>query len=302
MKMIKYLKVIYWNLVGVYRKCLSIVSPTLATKYFYNRSAGKPLNLKNPRDFREKLQWLKLNTYYNNSIITQCADKVAVREYVIEKGFGDILNDVIGVYSSFDEIDWDTLPNKFALKCNHGCGYNLICDDKSKLDIENVRTTVNDWMKEKYWQKYAEVNYKFIKPMILIEKYLDTDQGFLPNDYKFYCFNGEPLCVLVMVGRNQETNAAFMDMNYELITLNYKYSIENFEVPARPECFDRMIKIAKELSKEFPFVRVDLYDNNGKVVFGELTFTPAGGLQTSEIELEVDGKRVTMGDLLKLSM
>lgn len=294
------LKRLYWNLVYSYRKILSMISPTLATKYFYKKNVGKSLNLSNPKDFKEKLQWLKLNTYYNNPLITQCADKVEVRKYIAKKGLSDILNEVIGIYSSFDEIDWEELPNKFALKGNHGCGYNLICDDKGKLDKNIVKHQVEGWMHEKYWLRYAEVNYKFIKPQIIIEKYLDTDQGFLPYDYKFYCFNGKPECVLVMVGREQEMHAAFMDMKYNVISLNEKYSIKDFQIPEKPKCFDKMVEIAGILSKDFPFVRVDLYDNDGKVVFGELTFTPAGGYRTSETTINKNGYQITMGELLYL--
>ena len=291
---------IYWRMIYASRKLLSAASPTEATRYHYKKNNGKPLNLDNPTEFKEKLNWLKLNTYYNNPVITQCADKVEVRNYVIDAGLKEILNDIIGVYSSFEEIDWESLPQQFALKCNHGCGYNIICDDKSKLLKEDVKEKVDRWMKEKYWLTYAEVNYKFIKPKILIEKYLDTNQGFLPYDYKFYCFNGEPVCCLVMVGRDLEMHAAFVDLNYELIQINNKYSVRDFEVPDKPECFEEMVRIARKLSKGFPFVRVDLYDNNGKVIFGELTFTPAGGYQTSETTLELNGRKVTMGELLKL--
>lgn len=293
----------YWKCVSLSRCMLTRVSPRMATKYFYKVNTGKKLNLNNPTEFKEKLQWLKLNTYYKNPIITQCADKVEVRKYVESKGLSYILNNIIGVYSSFDEIDWESLPPKFALKCNHGCGYNLICTNKNKMEREGVKKIVDKWMKEKYWYKFAEVNYKFIIPKIIIENYLDTDQGFLPNDYKFYCFHGRPICVLVMIGRDKEMHAAFVDLEYRIIKLNEKYSVTDFEMPEKPKCFENMVEIAKTLSADFPFVRVDLYDNNGTVIFGELTFTPAGGYQTSETDIQMmDGTLTTMGELLQLPM
>lgn len=136
---IKVLHDIYWKIYEGGCSIRTIISPTSSTKYLYKKRFKKPLNLKNPESFNEKIQWLKLNTYNNNPTITQCADKYAVREFVKKMGCEELLIPLIGVYSDVNEIDWDSLPKKFVLKCNHGCGYNLICVDKEKLNIEKAK-------------------------------------------------------------------------------------------------------------------------------------------------------------------
>lgn len=117
------------------------------------RIFGRRLNLKNPKDFNEKLMWLKLNTYKNNNLVTLCADKYKVREYISERGYSEILNEMIDSWDSVDDIKWEGLPNKFALKCNHGAGYNIICTDKEKLDINATIEVLKKWMKEDFWKK-----------------------------------------------------------------------------------------------------------------------------------------------------
>lgn len=276
---------------------ISAISPVITSKILYKKANGDTLNLKNPRSFNEKLMWLKLNTYYNNDLVTICADKYLVRNYVKECGYGYLLNDLIGVWDSVDEINWNKLPQKFAIKCNHGCGYNIICSDKSKLNIEKSKMKLRRWLNEDFWKISAEVNYKYIPKKIICEKYLDTNQGFLPYDYKIYCFNGEPKTILLVMDRGEEKRGAFMSLDWEFISeVGGDYQAVS-EYPRKPKSLNNMLNAAKTLSKPFPFVRVDFYQVDNKPIFGEMTFTPAGCISASETEIE----GVPMGQILDLS-
>lgn len=288
------IRMVYKN----FRRIISSVSPVLASKIFYRVMFGKKLDLKNPKMFNEKLQWLKLHTYNNNPLVTQCADKYRVREYVKSKGCGEILNELIGVWDSVEEIDWDALPDKFALKCNHGCKYNIICDDKSKLDVEGTKRKLKKWMREDGWRIYAEVNYKYIQKKITCEKYLNDGTGFLPEDYKFYCFNGEAKYVMICVGREKgHPKYYFFDREWNFIKLNKlsQRMPENFSIP-KPSGIDEMFDYADKLSKPFPFVRTDFYLIDGRPIFGELTFTPAGCLDINYLPQAC----TTLGDMITL--
>lgn len=293
----RFLKLIQrgWNRIFVAN--LSAVSPTLASKYLYKRVFKKKLNLDNPMTFNEKLLWLKLNVYDKNPLVSQCADKYRVREYVKACGYGHLLNDLIDVWKSVDEIDWESLPEKFVLKCNHGAGYNIICDDKSKLDIESTKKKLRKWMKRDYWKESAEVHYKYIPKRIICEKYLESKTSFLPADYKIYCFNGIPKLILFIADRDCDKKGVFMSPEWEFISW-VGSSYKKFEkIPEKPESLEEMIRAAAKLSAPFPFVRVDFYHINNRPVFGELTFTPGACLYTSQTT--IDG--VTMGELLDIS-
>jgi hypothetical protein len=256
---------------------LTKLSPTLASRTMYRISMGKPLNLKEPTDFNEKIMWLKLNSYYNNPLVTKCADKYAVREYINEKGFKEITNNLIDVYNSVEEIDWSKLPNKFVFKCNHGCGYNIICDNKQNASKDAILKTLDEWMHQDYYLENAEVNYKFIKKKIICEDFIETDDGHLPNDYKIYCFDGEPKLVLACFERDVKLKLVFLDINWQPINVG-KDNANLCNIPPKPKSFESMLKYSQKLSEGFPFVRMDFYDVKGRVVFGEMTFTPAGGL------------------------
>lgn len=253
------------------------ISPKDASKLIYHVSTGRRLNLKKPQDFNQKIMWLKLNTYYNNPLITQCADKYAVRKYIAQNGCDFCLNDLIAVYDSVSEINWAELPQQFAIKCNHGCGYNIICSDKNKMSEDEVMKKLSAWMKEDYYLQHAEVNYKFIKKRIICEKFLTTLDGHLPNDYKIYCMGGKPVVVLVCYERDSDLKLVWMDMNWKPTKIG-KVIPTGAENIIKPDSFDEMIELSKILSQGFPFVRMDFYDVNGKAIFGEMTFSPAGGV------------------------
>ena len=190
-------------------KLLTRISPRLNTQVWYRLRFGKWLDLKHPQTSNEKVLWLKLNTYYNNPLITQCADKYAVREYVKEKGCGEILNDLLGVWTNPDEIDFNALPNKFVLKNNYYYHMNMVVADKSKLDIEATRKELKEWLKSDGHLVRSEMQYAAIPKKIIAERFIETEDGLAPADYKIYCCNGKPTYVMVCVGREQNVKPKF---------------------------------------------------------------------------------------------
>lgn len=254
------------------------LSPRLGTEVLYFLSMRKKINLKNPKSFNEKLMWLKLKKYNDNPVIWQCVDKYLVRDYLISKGISqDVLVPLVGVYNNVNEINWQRLPKKFALKCTHGSGFNIISHDKSKLDEIEVKRKLERWQHTKFGLNTAETHYNHNFPKIICEEFIEGKIHKLPNDYKFYCFHGIPQVVLVCSDRDNNFREDFFDMDWNMLLLrNNGMETPNAEtVIKKPSCFDEMVDMAKILSKDFEFVRVDFYDNDGKVIFGEMTFTPA---------------------------
>lgn len=247
----------------------------VATKALYWLILGKRLNLENPQDYNEKLQWLKL--FWNNPLVTQCADKFAVRQYAAECGCAEVLNELYGVYDRPADIAWEKLPPQFVLKCTHGCGYNVICDDKAKLDRGQTLARLQRWMKTRYGRKYGEYHYDVIRPRILCEKYIQTSAGFLPVDYKIFCCNGRARYVAVATNRAQAVQWHYLDLTWKLLDVTLPEHNKGVP-PPKPACWDRMVAAAETLARPFPFVRVDCYDNNGHPLLGEMTFTPVAGL------------------------
>lgn len=267
-------------------RTLTHISPIAATKYVYKYNTGKRLNLKNPQTFNEKLQWLKL--FGNQDIMLQCADKYRVREYVAGKGCPEILNTLYGVFDRVDEIDFDTLPDAFVLKTTDGCGTNIICRNKAALDWQAAKEKLQYWMTHKYGWETAETHYLSILPRIICEKIIDTADGTLPNDFKFFCFNGEPRFFYYGYDRENEFKKLHCDLDWNVLDITKEKSTLAPTDDMRPASFDKMLHYAKRLSEGIPFVRVDFYDSNGAVVFGEMTFTPTAGM--SEIYTEEAAK------------
>lgn len=272
-----------------FQRVLTRISPKWNTMYVYKNRFGKKIDLVNPKTLDEKIQWLKFNTYYNNSLVRECVDKYLVRNYLKKMHCDEIAVEAYGFYDTIDEIPWDSLPNKFVLKWNFGCGQNLICFDKSKLDIEDAKKKLKSWYKEKdtFYLTHSEMQYRGIKPKLVCERLIEGEDGGLPIDYKLYCFNGHAHCVLVCVGRGADGQGAkyyFFDRNWNLLRYNKagKDAPEGFTVP-KPEGVDKLFEYADKLSAPFPFVRADFYVEKGKVIFGELTFTPCGGFDTGRL-------------------
>lgn len=281
-----------------FRRLLTVISPTLNTIVTFRISKGKPIDLKNPKTFDEKLSWLKLNTYYKNPMVIKCADKYEVREYVSSCGFGELLNKLYGVYNSPEEINWKKLPDKFVLKWNNGCGLNIFCPDKNKLDIDKAVKTMKEWGRAKQYLNNAEMQYKYIVPKIVCEKLLEAKSGGLPEDYKFYCFHGKAVYAMICVGREKgKPNYYYYDKEWNLQRINKdsKGAPEDFYIP-KPIGLHEMFQYAEDLSKPFPFVRVDFYNIGGKIFFGELTFTPSGGMNSNWLE-DMD---LMFGSLIRL--
>jgi len=282
----------------IFKKLLSAVaifSEPMANKIMYKVYTRKKLNLKEPTLFNEKLMLLKLKYYNNNALVIKCADKYRVQEYVKECGLANILNPIYATYDDANDIDFDILPDKFVLKCNHGCGFNIICTDKSNLDKQETIKTLNKWLKKKFGKDTRELHYLKIKPLIICEKYIETNAGVLPNDYKIYCFNGEPKIILTCTEREKELKLNFFDLDWKELMLGHEKNRAQGEIKA-PACLDQMIENAKILSSPFKFVRVDFYDLDGSPIFGELTFTPA---RCSAAYYNDDGAKL-LGDMLQL--
>lgn len=286
-----------WRMLSNIRSVLlGTFAPTYNTKRLYKAAFGKKLNLEHPHEFNEKIQWLKLNTYYHNDLITQCVDKYRVREYLEEKGMTALLPKLYGVYSKGEEIDWQILPNKFVLKCNHGCGYNILCSDKDKLDKKKTISLLNKWLKKDYWKIFSEIQYKDVKKKIIAEEHL----GDGIDTYKFFCFNGIPKFLYVLTSEMDENShhpdLAYYDIEWHRLPYKLKGHGQYPGEIKKPESLKKMIEISRKLSEDFPFVRVDLYDVQGKIFFSELTFIPTGGL----MKIKPDELGVEMGSWLRL--
>ncbi|MBR4787223.1 MAG: hypothetical protein IK013_05025 [Bacteroidales bacterium] len=268
------------------RYALTSLSPKWSVKTLFRIYHRKRLNLEDPQTLDEKIQWMKLYYYKDNALVERCADKLRVRDYVAECGLEHILNPLHAVYAHASEINWETLPDKFVLKWNFGCGGNVICPDKTKLDIPATIRDLDRFEKIKFHLIAAEPQYNFPEKRILCEQFIETEDGSSPVDYKIYCFNGKPEYVLCCFGRGhqQKPDFYFFNREWELQRLNRQglEAPEGFTLP-KPDGMDALFDYAEILSKPFPFVRADFYLEKGKAYFGELTFTPAGGFDKGRL-------------------
>ncbi len=253
---------------------------------------GKLPNIENPKGFNEKIQWIKLHD--KNPLMTLCADKYEVRNVVESRVGPHILNKLYGVFESADEIDFDSFPESFVLKATNGCGWNIIVKDKSSLDRQKAKKKMKKWMATNYYPRKREWAYKNITPRIVCEKYLENKKGSL-IDYKILCFNGNPTLIQVDLDRYTGHTRAYYTTEWQRVDFLMKYPAHKGEVE-EPESLKYMLEIARTLSSNFTFARVDMYDVNGNVVFGEITFYPASGWGWFSPE-HWDAK---LGDLLKL--
>ncbi|MBQ4473839.1 MAG: glycosyl transferase [Lachnospiraceae bacterium] len=234
-------------------------------------------NLEEPKTFNEKLQWLKL--YDHNPKYTDLVDKEKVKEYVSKQIGREYVIPTLGVWDSFEEIDFDALPDQFVLKCTHDSGGLVICKDKSRLDKEAAKQKIDHCLTRNFFYYGREWPYKNVKPRILAEPYLEDAHGEL-NDYKIMCFGGEVKCSFVCTDRfnGKGLKVTFFDKDWERMTFERHYPASS-EVIDKPEQYEEMCRLAEILSEGIPFVRVDFYDLDGKVLFGEMTFFPGGGFE-----------------------
>lgn len=248
------------------------------------------LHLKHPRYMSEKMQWLKLYDYKPE--YAQMADKVAVRDFVAGRLGEDCLIKQYGVYERAEDIPYDELPNRFVLKCSHDSASTVVVKDKSTLDIKKTNDFLNKRLKLRFYLEGRENVYKEVKPRIVCEEFLgDTNE--VPEDYKVFCFGGNPEFVTVDVGRFRKHAQFYYDTNWNLFKMDSEYVPEPGQTVKKPVLLDKLLVSAKLLSKGMRFVRVDFYIVNNKLYFGELTFYPAAGYKRYT-PVEVDLKYASL--------
>lgn len=256
------------------RELLNWVPDEIYLKLVYRAYIGEKLDLEHPQSYNEKLQWLKL--FYRRPELTSYVDKYKVREFVIKKIGEEYLIPLLDVYNSTDEIEWDNLPDKFVLKCNHGSGTNIVCDDFTKFDKDKSQMKLNKWLKKNWYWYGREWPYKNIETKIICEQFLETEDGKLPTDYKFMCFNGKAKMIQVFTDRLSNKRKDFYTLDWTKTDIVQGSPNSDIKVP-KPDNLSLMIELAETLSQGLPFVRVDFYEVQGKIYFGELTFYPGSG-------------------------
>lgn len=256
----------------------------------YRAAVKKELDLNNPQTFNEKLQWLKL--YDRRPEYTPLVDKFAVKQIVAGKIGEEHIIPTLGVWDNFDEIDFDTLPDQFVLKCTHDSGGLVICRDKSKLNIHKARKKISKSLERDFYLRGREWPYKNVPRKIIAEKYMEDKNASELTDYKFYCFNGEPRFLYISKGLENHATAAisFLTLDWQFAPYERSDYKPFSELPPKPQKFDLMVEIARKLSTGTDFLRVDLYEINGEVYFSELTFSPGSGFtkfKNFEHDLEI---------------
>ena len=232
------------------------------------------MDIDNPTTFNEKLQWLKLHD--RKPEYTQMVDKYEAKKYVAEKIGEQYIIPTLGVWDKFDEIDFDSLPNQFVLKCTHDSGGLVVCRDKSKLDFDLVKKKISKSLKQNYFWRGREWPYKNVKPRIIAEKYMEDGENECLTDYKFFCFGGEPKFMYRSMDKAKDPRTDFFDMDYN--RLNMRMRDPNSDIiQQKPENFEKMKELSRILSVGIPHLRVDFYEIGGKIYFGELTFYHCGG-------------------------
>lgn len=244
----------------------------------YYRFFGRFPDLKNPKTFNEKLQWLKL--YDRNPEYTRMVDKYEAKRYAASIIGDEHIVPSYGVWDAFEDIDFDALPNQFVLKCTHDCGGLVICKDKTKLDLHAARGKIKQALKRNYYWQDREWPYKNVKPRIIAEKYMEDSLSHDLPDYKFFCFHGKVKALFIATDRNhtgEETKFDFFDSNFN--HLNVRNGHPNAVItPQKPKNFEKMKQLAEKLSEGIAHVRVDFYEVDGRPYFGELTFFHWSGM------------------------
>lgn len=250
------------------------ISPTLELKLLFRIKQEYGLNLKNPKTFNEKIQWIKI--YDRNPLMPKCVDKYTVREYITKRKCSEILNELIWEGFNPEEIPFDKLPEKFVIKVTHGSTFNIICTDKNKLNIEEAKRKLKKWLKEKFLPCYGEWFYGIEKPRIIVEKFIESEEEL--KDFKVFCFNGEPKIIGVYSNRNSGNLCQEMyDINWNLLEGHTNHYALPKKLTQKPKNIQKMLKYAKKISKGFNHVRVDFFNPNNNLIFGEMTFTSSAG-------------------------
>ena len=279
------------------RGIVKLISKKKYISLQYKYITHHDLNWKNPTRYTEKLQYLRYYVYPKDKEVSRCAGRVGVRDYLTELGLEECLIPIYGVFNKFDEIDFDKLPDQFVMKCSHGCAMNYICYDKGKINKDELRKKFNKWLKTNYGKKTVELHYSPIKPQIIIEK-LMLENGKLPTEYKIHVFNGVAKNLYVVTARNVDIRYNNYYIDWTPFDGSQFNGWKKTDYPLeKPQNFENMVVLAENLAKKFPFVRVDLYNINGKIYFSEMTFTPAKGT----LILDDDKVDFEMGEWLDIS-
>ena len=278
----------------VYTPILKHLGDKAYLRLTYRVFIGKKLHLKNPNGFNEKLQWLKL--YDRKPNYHAMADKYLVRDYIKNVIGEEYLVPIVGVWDKFEDIDFNSMPDKFVIKCTHDSGSAVVCKDKSSFDWEAARKKITRCLNRDMFYWGREWPYKGLTPRIICERFLDNGTGDL-EDYKFMCFNGEPKMVFTCTERRSEDGlkVTFFDMDWNKLPFYRHYPASSKQIE-KPSQYNKMIQLAKMLSKNIPFVRIDFYEVKGQVYFGEITFYPGCGFE----EFHPDEWDEKLGNLIKL--
>lgn len=266
-------------------------------KYKFMSMLGYPLDIEHPKTFNEKLQWLKI--YEKNPEYTKMVDKYLFKEYVEEKVGKEYIIPLLGVWDTFEEIDFDELPESFVLKCTNDAGSTAIIKNKKDINKEKLNEKFSKALKRDYSYLSREYPYKNVKNRIIAEKYIESEKGDEFIDYKMMCFGGKVKLSFTCSGRNSEDGlcVTFYDLNWERLPFERHYPASKIDIP-KPVHYDEMVNIAEKLADGIPFVRVDFYEIDGKVYVGEMTFFPGGGFEEFEPQ-EWDKK---LGDFINLPL
>lgn len=263
-------------------------------KLKFKEKVGNTLNLNHPNTFNEKLQWLKLHD--RKSCYTNLVDKYEVKKKISDMIGEEYIIPTLGVWEAFDSIDFKTLPNQFVLKCTHDSGGLVICKDKGLLNIEEAREKINKSLKKNYYYAGREWPYKNVKPRIIAEKYMTDESEVELKDYKIFNFEGEPKYIQVDFGRFTSHKRNLYTTNWDLIDVKYVYDTDMDKKIIRPKNLDKMLELARLLSKGHHFLRTDFYSIDDRIYFGELTFYPEAGFgkfYPTNFDME-------LGDLIEL--
>lgn len=265
------------------KKAARILPDKVYISLLYRMRLGKWPNLKNPKSYNEKLQWIKLHD--RRPEYSMMVDKYEVKKYIAERIGEEYIIPTLGIWNSFDEIDFNMLPDQFVLKCTHDSGGLVICQDKSKLDLKAAREKIENSLKDNYFWNSREWPYKNVKPRIIAEKYMVDESGVELKDYKLFAFNGEPKYIEVDFDRYLGGHKRNLyTLNWEYMDVRNKHPNDPEMQIAKPECLEKLIELSKQLSEGIPHVRTDFYVINEKIYFGELTFFHGSGMQKFEPE------------------
>ncbi|MFL7040945.1 ATP-grasp fold amidoligase family protein [Vibrio lentus] len=283
-------------------KWLKYINDEVYLSLIYRKRFGKPINLKNPKGFNEKLQWLKIN--YRTSLMTTCADKAKVRGYVKDTIGDEYLIPLVGIYDQWEDIVWDSLPTQFAMKANNSSGMNIISMDKNELNEADVALEVHSWFEKNYFYDKREWQYKNIAPKIVVENLLLDSKGNVPSDIKIHCFKKDSddfeFVIQVDEDRFGEHKQAYFDKDWN--QLDIEFSSKSFKTDntlsndtKRPALLEEVLDLTKKIAQPFCYSRIDFFIVDNKIYFGEVTFHHHSGFShiSSDWDLEL-GKKIRL--------